>query len=168
MKRLADILALAVTVFSIAAATFAGAQPPERLASAMPFAYQATALTSAEIIAPEELAKVLQDPNAKKPLVIQVGFHILYLQGHIRGAEYQGPASEKRGLEKLRKRVASLPRSKFIVIYCGCCPWIHCPNVKPAADALRAMGFTNFKVLHLVENFAADWANKGYPVVKGE
>jgi thiosulfate/3-mercaptopyruvate sulfurtransferase len=131
-------------------------------------AYQAAALPGAELISPEQLAKILQDPKAEKPLVIQVGFHILYLQGHISGSEYQGPASTPEGLKKLQQRVKSLPRSKFIVIYCGCCPWIHCPNVKPAADALGAMGFTNVKVLHLVENFAADWSNKGYPVTKGE
>ena len=54
------------------------------------------------------------------------------------------------------------------MIYCGCCPWSHCPNVKPADDALRAMGFTNVKVLYIADNFGADWVNKGYPVAKGE
>ena len=40
--------------------------------------------------------------------------------------------------------------------------------MKPAYDALTAMGFTNFKVLYIADNFGANWADKGYPVVKGE
>jgi thiosulfate/3-mercaptopyruvate sulfurtransferase len=168
MKNFLGTLCLFAVMALLASAAGFHALPAARAASPAPGGYQATSLPSSDLISPEQLAKILQDPKAEKPLVMQVGFHILYLQGHIRGAEYQGPASEKQGLEKLRKRVASLSRNKFIVIYCGCCPWVHCPNVKPAADALRAMGFTNFRVLHLADNFAADWADKGYPVAKGE
>jgi hypothetical protein len=29
------------------------------------------------------------------------------------------------------------------------------------------MGFTNVKVLYLADNFGADWADKGFPVEKG-
>ena len=89
-------------------------------------------------------------------------------QAHIPGSEYIGPASSESGPQQLRKRVASLPRNQFIVIYCGCCPWSHCPNVKPAADALRAMGFTNAKVLFIADNFGANWVEKGYAVARGE
>ena len=92
----------------------------------------------------------------------------LHPQAHIPGSEYIGPASSETGLQSLRKRVESAPRSKFIVLYCGCCPWSHCPNVKPADDALRAMGFTNVKILYIANNFGADWVEKGYPVGKGE
>jgi thiosulfate/3-mercaptopyruvate sulfurtransferase len=137
---------------------------------AMPVAaaFQAAALPKAELITPEELANILRSPRAEKPLIVQVGFHILYLQGHIAGAHYEGPASKEEGLKKLRKWAKSLPRDKFIVIYCGCCPWVHCPNVKPAADALHKMGFTRVRTLYIEQNFAADWADKGYPVEKGQ
>jgi hypothetical protein len=84
------------------------------------------------------------------------------------GAEYIGPASSESGLQSLRKRAEPLPRDKFIVIYCGCCPWSHCPNIKPADDALRAMGFTNVKVLYIADNFGANWVDKGYPTAKGD
>jgi hypothetical protein len=50
------------------------------------------------------------------------------------------------------------------VLYCGCCPWDRCPNVKPAVDALKQMGFTKVKVLYLETNFATDWTGKDYPV----
>jgi rhodanese-related sulfurtransferase len=131
------------------------------------FAYQTSLPSSSGLINPEELVKLLQSPKGEKPLMIQVGFHVLYLQAHIPGSEYIGPASTEDGLRQLRKRVEALPRNRFIIIYCGCCPWSHCPNVKPAADALHALGFTNVKVLYVANNFGTDWVDKGYPVAKG-
>ena len=100
--------------------------------------------------------------------MIQVGSHVLYSQAHIPGSEYIGPAASAAGSEQLRKRVASLPKNTYIVLYCGCCPWDHCPNVKPADDALHALGFTNVKVLYIANNFGTDWVDKGYPVAKGD
>ena len=132
-----------------------------------PFAYQASFIPSSQLLNPDELVKLLS-PAGAKPLIIQVGSHVLYTQAHIPGSEYIGPASSESGLQQLRKRVALLPRDKFIVIYCGCCPWNHCPNIKPADDALRAMGFTNVKVLYISDNFGADWVDKGYPTAKGD
>jgi len=81
-------------------------------------------------ISPEDLAKLLQAPAAQRPMTIHVGFYPLYAQAHIPGSEYLGPASQPEGLEKLRRRVEPLPRKKFIVLYCGCCPWNHCPTLK--------------------------------------
>jgi thiosulfate/3-mercaptopyruvate sulfurtransferase len=130
------------------------------------FAFQASSVPASRLINPDELVKILQSSTGDKPLIIQVGFHVLYAQAHIPGSEYIGPASSESGLQQLRKRVESLPRTKFIVIYCGCCPWSHCPNIKPAADALRAMGFTNVRVLYISDNFGTNWVDKGYPTAK--
>jgi thiosulfate/3-mercaptopyruvate sulfurtransferase len=132
------------------------------------YAFQASSLAASQLINPDELVKVLQSARDEKPLIIQVGFHVLYTQAHIPGAEYIGPASNESGLQQLRKRVGPLPRSKFIVIYCGCCPWSHCPNLKPADDALRAMGFSKVRLLYIADNFGTNWVDKGYPVAKGE
>jgi thiosulfate/3-mercaptopyruvate sulfurtransferase len=129
---------------------------------------QASSIPSSRLINPEDLVKILQNTKADQPLMIQVGSRVLYSQAHIPGSEYIGPASSPDGLDKLRKRVAALPKNKFIVIYCGCCPWSHCPNVKPADDALQSLGFTNVKVLHIDNNFGADWVNKNYPTAKGD
>jgi thiosulfate/3-mercaptopyruvate sulfurtransferase len=131
-------------------------------------AQQASLIPSSRLINPEELVKVLHSSKTPKPLLFQVGSHVLYSQAHIPGSEYIGPASSESGLQQLRKRVESLPRGTFIVIYCGCCPWNHCPNVKPADDALHVMGFTNVKVLYIAGNFGVDWVDKGYPVAKGD
>jgi len=132
------------------------------------FAYQASSIPSSRLIHPAELAKALQSSVSEKPLMIQVGSHVLYSQAHIPGSEYIGPAASATGIEQLRKRVASLPKNSYIVVYCGCCPWDHCPNVKPADDALHVLGFTNVKILYIANNFGADWVDKGYPVVKGD
>jgi thiosulfate/3-mercaptopyruvate sulfurtransferase len=64
--------------------------------------------------------------------------------------------------------VKSLPHDKLIVLYCGCCPWGHCPNVRPAYHQLNAMGFNHVKVLYIANNFGTDWVDKGYPTIKGQ
>lgn len=138
------------------------------LASIVPASAQASLIPAQRLMNPDELVRVLQSANGEKPLMIQVGSHVLYSQAHIPGSEYIGPASSDAGVQQLRKRVESLPKGKFIVLYCGCCPWGHCPNVKPADDILHSMGFTNVKVLYIGNNFGADWVDKGYPVAKGD
>jgi thiosulfate/3-mercaptopyruvate sulfurtransferase len=131
------------------------------------FAFQASSVPRSQLIEPKELVKILT-AKGQKPMLMHVGFHVLYLQAHIPNSEYIGPARDPAALEQLKARVKSLPRDTFIVIYCGCCPWDHCPNVKPAHDALVATGFTNIKVLHLADNIATDWIDKGFSTTKGE
>ncbi|MFZ0912962.1 MAG: hypothetical protein WBQ76_14400 [Candidatus Korobacteraceae bacterium] len=123
---------------------------------------------SAQLINPEDLVKILQSPKGEKPLVLNVGPHLLYMQAHIPGAEYIGAGSDSQGIESLRRRVKPLPRKTFIVLYCGCCPWSHCPNVQPAYNELHKEGFTNVKVLYIPNNLGADWVYKGYPTIKGQ
>ena len=118
-------------------------------------------------ITAEDLAATLRG-TGEKPLILQVGVARLYRYSHIRGAEFAGPASEPAGIEMLRKRVQGLKRSTAIVIYCGCCPWEHCPNVHPAYDELRKLGFNNVRALYLANNYKFDWDDKGYPTAKGE
>lgn len=116
---------------------------------------------------PAELAKTLQS-NANKPVVLFVGPKFMYAQAHIKGAEFIGPASDPQSLDNLRKRVASLPKNAAVVVYCGCCPWNHCPNILPAYSELKTLGFTQAKALYMPNSFGTDWAEKGYPVEKGQ
>lgn len=125
----------------------------------------AASIPAAGLVQPAELAALLRGP-APKPLILQVGFRTLYDSAHIRGAEYAGPAREAAGLRRLRERVAALPRSTAIVIYCGCCPWEHCPNIAAAYHTLRELGFTRVKALHVADNFGSDWVEKGYPTTQ--
>ena len=128
---------------------------------------QAGSIPTSRLINPEDLVKLMQS-GKEKPLILQVGPHTLFAQAHIPGSEYVGAASTEVGLQQLRKRVESWPRNRMIVLYCGCCPWSHCPNVRPADDVLKAMGFTNIKVLYIADNFGTNWVDKGYPTAKGE
>jgi thiosulfate/3-mercaptopyruvate sulfurtransferase len=116
---------------------------------------------------PEELNRLLHAQGANKPLVLQVGSHMLFAQAHIAGSEYAGAGSQAAGLKQLQDRVAPLPRKTFIVLYCGCCPWNRCPNMGPAFNLLLQMGFTHVKALYLPNNLGADWVEKGYPVESG-
>jgi rhodanese-related sulfurtransferase len=120
---------------------------------------------SPELIQPEELLKALHSKTAK-PAILYVGPRFLYAQAHIPGAEFVGAASEVESLDRLRKRVASLPKNSAIVLYCGCCPWEHCPNIRPAHNELQKMGFTNVKALYLANSFGTNWVDKGYPIEK--
>jgi rhodanese-related sulfurtransferase len=124
-------------------------------------------IPQAQLLMPEALRHSILTASAEKPLILQVGSHMMYAEGHIPGSEYVGQGSQPAGLQQLQDRVNSLPRKKPIVLYCGCCPWNRCPNLGPAFAKLHDMGFTNVKVLYLADNFGTDWANKGYPVEQG-
>jgi rhodanese-related sulfurtransferase len=126
----------------------------------------ATAIPAADLIQPADLAAQLRGDVSPQPLILQVGFRALYEQSHIRGAEFAGVSAEGEGLRALRERVAKLPRDTAIVLYCGCCPWTHCPNIGAAYQALHALGFTRLKVLYIAKNFGNDWVDQGYPVAK--
>ena len=125
-------------------------------------------IPAADLINTQDLVKILQSPKGERPLLIYVGFRFPYTQAHLPASEYYGPAANEAAVQQLRKRVEGLARNRFIVIYCGCCPWSRCPNVKPAYEALRNLGFTNLEVLYIPNNLGTDWVNKGYPFEKGE
>ncbi len=127
----------------------------------------ASSIPTADFIQPAELAASLQTTTTSKPLILQVGSHVLFAEAHIPASEYAGPTGQESGLQVLRDRVAKLPKDTSIVLYCGCCPWGRCPNIAPAYEQLQALGFTHLKVLYLADNFGANWVDKGYPVAKG-
>ncbi|MGE5113348.1 MAG: rhodanese-like domain-containing protein [Acidobacteriaceae bacterium] len=122
--------------------------------------------TEPALIQPQELAAILQS-NQPKPLILNIGPSMLYAQAHITGAEYIGATSEEAGRQALRSRVKNVPKKQSIVLYCGCCPWSHCPNVHPAYKELVDLGFRNVKVLYIANNFGADWVYRGYPTERG-
>src|SRR5947209_5565867 len=113
----------------------------------------------------DELVKAMQSVSGQKPVVLYVGPAILYGQGHIRGAELAGPAGRPEGMEKLKARAASLAHDHVVVIYCGCCPYDHCPNIKPAYDELRKLGFSKVRVLYLPTSFTSHLHHQA-PILK--
>lgn len=123
--------------------------------------------TAAQTVKPADLAKELSDSKAAdRPTVVCVAPHVLYLGGHITGALYHGPGGTSQGIDDLKKWAQPVPRSANVVIYCGCCPMDHCPNLRPAFVALRDMGFTHVRALIIPTNFYTDWVQPGYPYEK--
>jgi thiosulfate/3-mercaptopyruvate sulfurtransferase len=117
--------------------------------------------TNSQLVAPADLAAILNNPNAGKPIVICVGPGAI-----IKGSVDMGPAKEKENLEKLKRKLAGLSKDANIVIYCGCCPFEHCPNIRPAFNLLNEMKFTNAHLLNIEHNINTDWIAKGFPSVK--
>jgi rhodanese-related sulfurtransferase len=117
----------------------------------------------ADLIWPKDLAARLAETNKSKPVLLHVGFGIMYRSKHIPNSIYVGPGNRPEGLEALKKAVADLPKDKEIYLYCGCCPWDHCPNMRPMFAALRELGFKRVKALYVETNLKTDWFDKGYP-----
>ena len=116
---------------------------------------------ASDLVQPKDVAAHL-----KEALVLHVGFNVLYRAAHITGTEYAGPGSKPEGIELLKKAVANEPRDREIVLYCGCCPWEKCPNIRPAFAALRDMGFTRVEAMVIPENLKTNWIDQGFPTEK--
>jgi thiosulfate/3-mercaptopyruvate sulfurtransferase len=99
--------------------------------------------TPQQLLNPAELAKVLNNPKSAQPLVYSIG-----MQAIIKGSIDIGPVM----------------RNAQIVVYCGCCPFDRCPNIRPAMELLKNMQFKNYKLLNLPQNIKVDWIDLGYPI----
>lgn len=116
--------------------------------------------TPKQLIQPAELAEKISNKK-DVPVIFSVG-----PGATIPNSIDIGMGKEKENLEKLKKELSALPAETKVVVYCGCCPFEHCPNVRPAINVLKEMKFTNFQLLNLEHNIKTDWIDKGYPVVK--
>lgn len=116
--------------------------------------------TSKQLMEPAALAQVLQS-GKDLPVIISVG-----PGATIPNTIETGMAKEKDNLDTLKNKLTAMPKETKIVIYCGCCPYEHCPNVRPAIAALKDLKFTNYTLLNLPHNIKTDWIDKGYPVLK--
>lgn len=138
------------------------------LAAVISCAKPTPAIGPGNLIHIEDLARLLADTTAARPTLLHVGFAPLYRSGHIPGSRYVGPGSKPEGLAELERSLASLPPGQPVVLYCGCCPWTDCPNVRPAFQAAVASGHTNVRVLYVEGNLERDWINQGLPSAKGD
>lgn len=114
--------------------------------------------TNKELIEPAVLAAQLTD-GRDHAVILNIG-----KVEDIKGATHIGPVNKAENLEKLKSEVASLPKNTELIIYCGCCPFAKCPNIRPAFTTLKKMGFTNIKVLDIPVNLETNWTSKGYPL----
>jgi thiosulfate/3-mercaptopyruvate sulfurtransferase len=96
-----------------------------------------------QLMQPAVLAKAITD-GKDVPIIYCIGPGAL-----IKGSIDIGPGQDKENIKKLREQLSKLPKNANIVIYCGCCPFEHCPNIRPAFTLLNEMKFTNHKLLNL-------------------
>ena len=121
-------------------------------------AQQADNWTAKQLMAPKDLANSITFKD-NIPVIISVG-----PGAAIPNSIEVGMTGKKEGLDKLKTELGKIPRDKKLVIYCGCCPFEHCPNVRPAISVLKEMKFTNYFLLDLPHNLKTDWIDKHYPV----
>ena len=116
--------------------------------------------TSKQLTEPSALAATLKT-NKDVPLMFSVG-----PGATIPNSVDIGMTKDEKNLAKFKEQLQKLPHSTNILIYCGCCPFEHCPNVRPAIALLKDMGFSNYHLLDLPNNIKTDWIEKGYPAKK--
>jgi len=116
--------------------------------------------TSNELTEPAALAATLK---AKKdvPVIFSVGPGAI-----IPNSIDIGITKDAKNLANFKEQISKLSKSANILIYCGCCPFERCPNVRPAIALLQSMQFTNYHLLDLPHNIKTDWIAKGYPTTK--
>ena len=112
-----------------------------------------------ELMEPATLAKNIDDASLLNTNIFNIG-----AVEDIKGAIHIGAVNNPENLAKLVDAVALLPKGKQIIIYCGCCPFAKCPNIRPAFNELKKLGFTNIKLLDLPVNLHTNWIAKGFPL----
>jgi hypothetical protein len=115
--------------------------------------------TEKQLMQPAELANILNDPASNKPVIYSIG-----PAGLIKNAIDIGDAKEAENIEKLKVKLSKLTKDADIVIYCGCCPFDKCPNIRPAFKLLNEMRFANHQLLNLSQNLKVNWIDLGYPM----
>jgi hypothetical protein len=115
--------------------------------------------TDKQLKDPAVLAAAIANPKAPRSLIFNIG-----PVQQIKGAIAIGPANKSANLEKLKQQLAKMPKDKEVIIYCGCCPYSRCPNVRPAFELLQKLKFKNAMLLNLPSNLKDDWISKGYPL----
>ena len=114
--------------------------------------------TAKDLIEPAALANLIKDAKAQKPVIFNIG-----PLADIKDAVNIGPVRDAANLGKFRKALSAVPKDKMVVIYCGCCPFRNCPNIRPALSLLKEQGFKNARLLNLSQNLKVDWTDYGYP-----
>ena len=121
--------------------------------------FQAPTWKKEQLMSTQELADKIKINAKDKPLIFNVG-----PMENIKSAIAVGAATSVTFGNRMESALAMENKTKGVVVYCGCCSYASCPNIKPAYDILIAQGFKNTKVLELPEGIKPDWVAKGYPM----
>jgi hypothetical protein len=158
----------AITMFARTAEAGAPTTAATEAGFSAPAPAQSVTPGPSQLIEPADLARLLSDTSSRRPEVLHVGFPILFRSGHITGSRHIGPASTPEGLQALKEVLRTIPERRSIVLYCGCCPWADCPNVRPALQLAQELGRDDVKLLHLPSNLQRDWIDKGLPTSRSD
>ena len=118
---------------------------------------------SSELVAPTTLAAQLRTITPGRSILC-VGPTAAYRRAHVPNAILAGPDSKPRGLTLLSEAVKNIPHDADLIIYCGCCPFVRCPNIRPAYRALKEMGYIHIRILKLNTDLNTDWVEKGFAI----
>jgi len=149
---------ITICILAIAGLSFSAAQA-QTSPVALPSVLYNYPWTDVELMEPAILAANIKGNAATLPLILNIG-----AVEDIKGAKHIGSVGKIENLQALKSMVAALPKNTAIVIYCGCCPFPKCPNIRPAFQELKKMVFTNLKLLNLPVNLQTNWIAKGYPL----
>ncbi|ODS80719.1 MAG: hypothetical protein ABS46_13455 [Cytophagaceae bacterium SCN 52-12] len=116
-----------------------------------------------QLMATKVLADRILAGKAENMLIVSIG-----PDDPIEGSIDIGPGKDKESIAALKSLLGKTPKDKEVVIYCGCCPFDRCPNIRPAFKLMNDMGFKNAKLLDIPRNIKVDWIDKDYPVKEEE
>lgn len=115
--------------------------------------------TAKQLMGTKVLADRLKQNQMKNTVVINIGPDAI-----IKGSFNAGPGQDEASILKMKNHLSKVSKSTEVVLYCGCCPFVKCPNIRPAFKTLIDLGFKNAKLLNIPQNIKVDWIDKGYPV----
>jgi len=124
------------------------------------YAQQTDPWTADHLYDPQLLADKINQQQMNTILILCVGPDAL-----INGSVDIGPTQDPDHLIQLKNFLKEVPKDKEVIIYCGCCPFARCPNIRPAFQVLKEMGFKHPRLLNLPKNIKTDWLDKGYPLI---
>ena len=104
--------------------------------------------TNSQLIEPSDLNIIISKQN-KLPNIISVGPGKV-----IPNSIGVGECRYEKNLNILKNHLLSFSKDSEIILYCGCCPFKDCPNIRPAFSLLNSLGYKNHKLLlsYLLKN----------------
>ena len=115
--------------------------------------------SSKQLMSTNELANRINQNKMKNTVVVNIGPDAV-----IKNSFNAGPGKDKNSIAKMERFLKDVSKSKEVVLYCGCCPFEKCPNIRPAFKVLQNLGFKNAKLLNIPKNIKVDWIDKKYPI----
>ena len=110
-----------------------------------------------QLIEPSRLNKIIISQN-QLPYIVSVGPGQV-----ISGSIGIGECRYEKNLTDFENHLSSISKDSEIIIYCGCCPFKDCPNIRPAFSLLNSLGYKNHKLLNIRNNIKTDWIDLNYP-----